>query len=227
MTLTKETVREIASSIRQHELPSSYRNETVEQQDLAARLKILNYQERSGFDEAIDEVQISSKLWLIEELSKVTDVASRQVVVLGAWYGILPLLINWRVARPPERMLCIDIDPVAVLVGKRVIGPLFGNVDYRVADAMTFDYKEFNQSDNSIVINTVCEHLPRFAAWWAAIPKGQLVVLQSNDYFICPDHVNAVESLDELKAQAPMSDVLFEGALPLLKWHRFMLIGSK
>jgi hypothetical protein len=227
MTLTHEAVRDIASTIRQHEPAPSDREYSVESRRLVEMLGVLSDEERSGLDEAIDEIQIASKLWLVDELTKVADVTSRQMVVLGAWYGILPLLLNWRLPEPPAHMLCVDIDPAAVHAGERLIGPLFDNIEYRVADAMTFDYATFHQHPESIVVNTVCEHLPLFTTWWDTIPSGQLVVLQSNDYFICPDHVNAVHSLEEMMAQAPMSQVLFDGALPLLQWHRFMLIGRR
>ncbi len=227
MTLTSEAVRDIASRIRQHEPGSSGPEYSGELRRLVDKLGVLSDQERSGLDEAIDEIQIASKLWLVDELTKVADVRSRQMVVLGAWFGILPLLLNWRLPEPPAHMLCVDIDPVPVHGGQRLIGSLFDNIEYRVADAMTFDYATFHQHPQSIVVNTVSEHLPLFTTWWDGIPDGQLVVLQSNDYFICPDHVNAVHSLEEMKAQAPMSQVLFEGSLPLLQWHRFMLIGRR
>lgn len=226
MTLTQNKVREVASSIRDH-LNGGDGTDVGEFRTLAARLGILTDAERSGLDESIDEVQIASKLWLIEQLARLFDIEDRELLVIGAWYGILPLLINWRVSRPPRRMLCIDIDSSVLLAGERLIQPLYDNVEYRVADAMTFDYPGFSRGDSTIVVNTICEHLPHFDQWWALIPEGQTVVLQSNDYFLCPDHVNAVRTLEEMKAQAPMAKVLFEGALPLLKWHRFMLIGSK
>lgn len=226
MTLTKVAVREATSSIREH-ADGSDGPDGAQLRSLVPRLELLTDDERAGLDDSIDDVQISSKLWLIDELTKLADIADREMLVVGAWYGILPLLINWRVDRPPRRMVCIDIDSTVLLAGERLIGPLYDNVEYRVADAMTFDYAHFARHGSSIVVNTICEHLPRFEDWWASIPAGQFVVLQSNDYTLCPDHVNAVRTLEEMKAQAPMSEVLFEGALPLLKWHRFMLIGSK
>jgi len=226
MTLTETTVHEIASMIREHDEYVGAAG-VAEVQNLVARLDLLDEYERAGLDESVDAVQISSKLWLIDMLTKVTDIAGREMLVIGAWYGILPLLVNWRMAQPPRRMLCIDIDSSVLLAGERLIGPIYENIEYRVADAMTFDFDLFGRAGNTIVINTICEHLRHFEDWWKAIPVGQFVVLQSNDYFPCPDHVNAVSSLDEMKAQAPMSEVVFEGALPHLKWHRFMLIGSK
>src|SRR4051812_37051248 len=122
MTLTHEAVRDIASTIRQHEPAPSDREYSVELRRLVDMLGVLSDEERSGLDEAIDEIQIASKLWLVDELTKVADVGSRQMVVLGAWYGILPLLLNWRLPKPPAHMLCVDIDPAAVHAGERLIG---------------------------------------------------------------------------------------------------------
>lgn len=243
MTISLDAVRSIASSIREHDdasstdsvpnvkirqaLSSADPNRRNEMDRFIDRLVVLTDEERSGLDDAMDDVQIASKLWLIDELINIRDVASSSMVILGAWYGILPLLINWRVTRPPKRMLCIDINATALTAGERLIGALYDNIEYRLADAMALDYEKIAQKPDSIVVNTICEHLPLFPSWWERIPTGQFLVLQNNNYFLCPDHVNALESLDEMKKQAPMSGVLFEGALPVLKWKRFMLIGSK
>jgi hypothetical protein len=78
-----------------------------------------------------------------------------------------------------------------------------------------------------LVVNTACEHLPDFARWYARIPPGHLVALQSNDYFAIDEHVNCVPDLAAFRAQAPLSDVLFAGARPHKKYTRFMLIGRR
>ncbi|HET6803602.1 MAG TPA: class I SAM-dependent methyltransferase, partial [Casimicrobiaceae bacterium] len=78
-----------------------------------------------------------------------------------------------------------------------------------------------------LVVNTSCEHLPDFPRWYARVPAGQLVVLQSNDYFACTEHVNSVRDLAAFEAQAPLSDVLFAGERKLRRYTRFMLIGRK
>jgi SAM-dependent methyltransferase len=242
MTISRDTVESIAASIREHSndgtpeheldgrtqaIRSADPDRREELERFIDRLGILTDEERWGLDDAMDNVQMASKLWLIDELIALRDLATSPMVILGAWYGILPLLINWRVERPPEQMLCIDIDASVLSAGERLIGPLYNNIEYRLADAMTWNYHQFAKNPDSIVVNTICEHLPFFAEWWDRVPQGQFVVLQSNNYFLCPDHVNAVESINEMKKQAPMSEVLFEGALPLLKWKRFMLIGLK
>jgi SAM-dependent methyltransferase len=243
MTISPDAVQKIVSSIREYDggssnTPASDRkthhiskpneaNQRYEMERFVHRLGVLTEEERLELDRAMDDVQIASKLWLVDKLNHSRDLASSSLTILGAWYGILPLLINWLVARPPRYMVCVDIDPAVLSAGERLIGALYDNIDYRVADAMTLDYEEIAQNPNSIVVNTICEHLPHFDIWWDRIPEGQFLVLQNNNYFLCPDHVNAVESLVEMKKQAPMSEIQFEGDLPILRWKRFMLIGTK
>lgn len=182
---------------------------------------------RRDFAIAVHPVQVRSKLWLIEELAQQCELANASLLVLGGWYGILPLLVNWRVARPPPHMVCVDFDPAACRLGERVVGSLFTNVEYRRADVMELDYRAWANGSSTVVINTICEHLSRLAEWWGSVPPGQLVVLQSNDYRACPDHVSCVENLDEFKRQAPMSELFFEGVLPLHMFNRYMLIGRR
>jgi len=182
--------------------------------------------ERRSLVEAFDEVQVRSKLWLIDELAPLVDLRRVELLVLGGWYGALALLCNLRLSSPPVRMLCVDLDPQPCQVGERVIGSLYPNIDYRCGDAMAYDYAA-GASSPRVVVNTICEHLPDIAGWWHLLPAGQLVVLQTNNYFPCPDHVNCVHSLAEMKEQTPMSEVLYEGLLPLSLFDRFMLIGRR
>ena len=53
------------------------------------------------------------------------------------------------------------------------------------------------------------------------------MVLQSNDYFSCDEHVNCVTTLQAFEQQAPLSETLFSGQLKLKKYTRFMQIGRR
>jgi SAM-dependent methyltransferase len=198
-----------------------------ELQALVDQVDMLAPAEQRLFTAAIDEVQIRSKLWLIDELTSRRNIDGATVVVLGAWYGILPLLINWRLERPPARMICIDISADACALGEKVIGPLYPNIEYQVADAMDLDYTSLARTRSSVLVNTICEHLTNAAGWWARVPAGQLTVLQSNNYDLCPDHVNCVQDLGQMMAQTPLSELLYEGTLRLPIFDRFMLIGYR
>jgi hypothetical protein len=198
-----------------------------ELQALIDQVDALGPDQKRLFTAAVDEVQVRSKLWLIDELTKRRDLDNATLVVLGAWYGVLPLLFNWRLERPPARMVCVDISADACQLGRQVIGPLYTNIEYQVGDAMSLDYPSLARNPSLVVINTICEHLPDAVTWWQRIPSRQLTVLQSNNYDRCPDHVNCVRDLSEMKAQTPMSELLYEGVLPLPIFDRFMLIGYR
>lgn len=198
-----------------------------ELRELVDRVDALGVAEQRLFTAAIDEIQVRSKLWLIEELTARRDIAGAMLVVVGAWYGILPLLINWRLTAPPARMVCIDISADACALGEKVIGSRYPNIEYRVADAMDLDYRSLARTPSSVLVNTICEHLADVPGWWQRVPIGQFTVLQSNNYDRCPDHVNWVRDLDQMRAQTPLSELLFEGSLQLPTFDRFMLIGHR
>ena len=48
------------------------------------------------------------------------------------------------------------------------------------------------------IINTSCEHIENFARWYAKQSTGKLVILQSNNYFDIPEHVNCVHDITRL-----------------------------
>ena len=77
------------------------------------------------------------------------------------------------------------------------------------------------------MINTSCEHINNFKEWYDKIPVGKIVILQTNNYFDLPEHVNCSKSLDDFAEQTPMTEVLYAGELSLEKYSRFMRIGIK
>jgi len=77
----------------------------------------------------------------------------------------------------------------------------------------------------NLVINTSCEHMDN--RWFNNLPDGTLVVLQTNDYFDNPQHVNCVRDLEQAKYRYPMSELLYDGYLVTELYTRFMLIGIK
>ncbi|MEC7537396.1 MAG: class I SAM-dependent methyltransferase, partial [Pseudomonadota bacterium] len=78
-----------------------------------------------------------------------------------------------------------------------------------------------------LLINTSCEHLEDFDAWFRAMPRDTLLVLQSNDYFSEAEHVNCQLDLAAFQEQAPMRELIFAGELEFDKYTRFMLIGRR
>ena len=142
-----------------------------------------------------------------------------------------------------EKVRSFDIDPscapIAECINKSYV---IDNWKFKAATVDIHDlrYDRFDywtkKSDGSeiklldtanSVINTSCEHIFNFENWYDHIPRGMLVILQSNDFFEAPDHVNCYNTLDEFAKQTPLREELFSGTLPLSKYNRFMRIGFK
>lgn len=197
----------------------------------------------ANWNDALSKGQLLSKLWLIEQLKQL-DIDLGTVFVLGGWVGVLPALMFHNKELRFDRIRSFDIDPKCadtadslnrnvVIDGWRFKATTMDmfKLDYTEAQYTTLkangDPVTLTEYPNTI-INTSCDHVSPFSDWWELIPLGKLVVLQNNNFFGADeDHTNNVHSIDEMKKQAPMNDLLFEGELDLTQYKRFMLIGRK
>jgi len=198
----------------------------------------MNY---ADLTDALSWGQLKSKRWLVETL-ECGHWNLETVFLCGGWYATLAaMMLDANLAI--KKIRSFDIDPLCESVAETV-NKHHVKDDWRFK-ASTLDihdlrYDNFRyttkRSDGSeveltetpnTIINTSCEHIENFAEWYAKIPNGKLVVLQSNDYFEVPDHINCSADLDTFSKSAPMSDVKFEGELFLSNYTRFMKIGYK
>lgn len=203
--------------------------------------------------DALSRGQIQSKKWLVEELKNAMypdgqgeqrsarmDRFWRMVYICASWYGILGDLILEEFSDKVGQVRGFDLDEHAVTVANRLMkhwdeGWKFKSAVKDITDLNfksdtntfhRFGGEEVVREDTpSMIINTSCEHIPNFEEWFSRIPKGKLVVLQSNDYFDWHEHVNCVEDLYAFEHQTPLRTVLYSGELGLPKYNRFMRIG--
>ena len=77
------------------------------------------------------------------------------------------------------------------------------------------------------IVNTSCEHIEDFNKWWDKIPPGSLLILQTNDGFDIPGHINCVKDLEDFEKQTPFTTTIYSGAKQMPKFIRFMRIGFK
>jgi len=187
--------------------------------------------------------QLQSKLWLIQELKK-ANVELGTVYLCAGWYATLATMLfesNIKL----DKVRSFDIDPSCVDIAETFNKPWFVDswkFKSITQDIIDVDYNEhtwqcWSNANNRMskpihdipttIINTSCEHIENFKDWYAKIPKGKLVVLQSNNYYEIDEHVNCVSNVQEFKKMAPMSQLLYSGELKLPKYTRFMLIGYK
>ena len=192
--------------------------------------------------DALSEGQLNSKLWLLD---KIKGIDLGTVFICAGWYGVLATMMFEDENVYVDNIRSFDIDDSCWKIAEDFNRPW--TKDNWKFKALTQDILDINYTEHSwtfwskknnresypitdipnTIINTSCEHIENFTDWFNLIPTGKLVALQSNNYFKIDDHVNCVNSLDEFKHQAPLSNIIYEGELELEKYTRYMLIGYK
>lgn len=185
--------------------------------------------------------QLQSKLWLVNTLKEL-DVDLGIVFLCAGWYGTLATMIfesNINV----DKIVSFDIDPevwkIAEIFNKPWVqdGWRFKAVTEDIFDIMFNEHiYDVVKSDGTTerlyttpdtIINTSCEHINNFTQWFNRIPKGKLVILQSNNYFEVEEHVNCSDSLEQFNSNTDLTQTLYLGELKFPKYTRFMKIGYK
>ena len=185
--------------------------------------------------------QIESKLWLIKELKK-CNIDLGIVFLCGGWYATLATML-FESTINVDKIRSFDIDPSCRSIAETFNKPwVKDNWQFKSStkDIMDINYEfesyEVIRADGTTcplddtpdtIINTSCEHIENFEEWYAMIPSGKLVILQSNNFFEVEEHINCATDLDNFSKMAPMEHVYFEGDLELEKYTRYMKIGYK
>ena len=187
--------------------------------------------------------QLQSKLWLVHELKK-CNVDLGTVFLCAGWYATLATMLfesNIKL----DNVRSFDVDPSCVDIAEVFNKPWF--VDQWRFKGITQDIMDINYNEHTwqywsnannrmsypitdspnTIINTSCEHIENFTEWYAKIPDGKLVILQSNNFFEVDEHVNCSIDLDDFSRQTPLNSVLYSDSLQLEKYTRYMRIGIK
>ena len=174
---------------------------------------------------ALNKNQMASKRWLADALFDAGGARLGRVLILGGWVGALGAVLLHDRRFDIDNVSSIDIDPRCAPLAEALNATHVraGRFEALTADMLEVDYA--GRAD--VVINTSCEHLGAFDRWYARIPAGQRLVMQSNDYVACREHVNCVADLAAFRAQAPLRNVEFAGQRRMRRYVRFMLIGTK
>jgi hypothetical protein len=186
---------------------------------------------RKRVADSMNESQLVSKLWLVEELSNL-NVKPVNISLLAGWFAqyIVPLLydniesVEWIENFEMDR----DIKRVAYKFNTRykkedkykvsIRNVMFGNLIS--LSSPTFD----------TVINCSCEHMYPMSKFKklknTGVDDNALYILQSSNDTQYDDHINCVNGADELADQANLIDVLYAGEKLLPNgMTRFMVIG--
>lgn len=194
------------------------------------------------WDDCFARGQLESKLWLVRELQQ-CDIPLGTVFICAGWYATIATML-FESDIEVDKIRSFDMDTTCASIAEVFNKPW-------VVDAWKFkaSYKDIHDIDFTgktpysvyksngeeqllldspdTILNTSCEHIENFEEWYAKIPDGKLVILQSNNFYDVEEHVNCVADVDEFINTAPMSTVLYSGELALPKYNRFMIIGYK
>lgn len=186
--------------------------------------------------DSISDGQMMSKRWITEILG---DTNLGNVFLCGGWYAML--LTEKRLQY--TKCISIDVDPSVQSVAEAIHKELviqdwkFRAVTSDIMDinyaSHLFTFKRANGTSCEIalspdtIVNTSCEHIANFSAWWEMIPTGKLMVLQSNNGFEIEGHMNCVRDLGDFETQTPLMKTLYSGERRMPKFTRFMRIGYK
>jgi len=192
-------------------------------------------------DDCFARGQLLSKSWIIQELSKL-DLNFGTIFLCAGWYGTLATMLfenDFKI----NKIRSFDIDESCWKIAETFNKPWvmkdwkfksstqdINEINY---DTHVYHVKRSNGTDCELtdspdtVINTSCEHIENFNKWYDKIPKGKILILQTNNYFDLPEHVNCSKTLEDFSKQTPMTKTLYQGELFLEKYSRYMRIGIK
>jgi hypothetical protein len=208
---------------------------------------IFDYKKKVDNDDIYDAFsrsQVKSKIWLIEELSKINS-NYNNVMIMAGWFGQLKTIYDKRLTY--SKMRIVELDKSACEASDYIFN-LSNLENYKVKsvnanineltlhkNGYEWDVENFKEGTKysekflpDLIINTSAEHTTE--EWYNQIrfkelESNPIVAIQSNNLFDIPEHINCVHSIDHMKKKFPMKEILFEGELQLKGYKRVMLIG--
>ena len=167
---------------------------------------------------------VFSKLWLIRELSNITDHVNT-MYVLGAWYSNLAMLLSLNPEITVDKIINVETDKNFLRVGQKMLARRgVDNVEFMLKNANDLDYRQLDR--RSAVVNTSLTDM-KGRNWFDNIPSGTLVALQARDH----DPGAQFHSAEDIQNKFPLGKVLYSGGLelqdPETEYTRFMTIGIK
>jgi hypothetical protein len=176
--------------------------------------------------DAFSSGQISSKIWLCEELEKF-DWISELTQIYGGWYGLTAFLLLSRGKFQVKRIESYDLDPSCESIADMI------NENWLIKDwqfkAHTADCSIPPSGKPDLIINTSTEHFDSLD-WFHNIPRGTRVILQGNNMHH-DDHVVHSNCLEDFVNHYPLTDIAYQGSLdfvyPTWSFTRYMVIGLK
>jgi hypothetical protein len=168
--------------------------------------------------------QLQSKLWIATELEKL-NLYYKKVALIGGWFAqyITPILIdNLNV----DVVHNYDIDKDAQLISYKFNRRYKEQNKYQAFSKNVFINSLREHYD--MIINTSCEHMYHMKKFKELnLALNPIYILQSTNDTKYDDHINCVNSAEELIEQADLKEIYFSGSKVLDNgMTRFMVIGK-
>lgn len=184
------------------------------------------------FLDSMSPHQLESKVWLVDELTKILfERDSLKIQLYGGWVGVaISALLHHRL--DIEYIENVDIDPKAIAMFRKYMlfkGHKFWDRCHDVTRRGPRDH------EIDLVINTSSEHMPNMKELVGfrklkdeRYRKDTLFAIQSNNMFHLEEHINCVNSADELFEKSGLHEkgILYSGEIEMRNgYKRFMVIG--
>ena len=184
------------------------------------------------FWDSMSPNQSASKEWIGHELGKVKfkRKKKKRIQLVGGWFGFPLINILLDIFKGDLDFIeNIDLDENAISVFHKIANEKKLDKDVRLIGTCA-NFLDNNPRSHTldILINTSSEHMPPLPQLLKdKNPKmGCLYVLQSNNMHHLEEHINCVNSEDELAETSEITDVLYKGNLTMANgYKRFMVIG--
>jgi hypothetical protein len=205
--------------------------------EYAEMMKWVRHNHPDQMDRWMDSLhpnQIICKQWLVESLSKVQIPQGNddkfRIEIVGGWYGYPLIDLLYKHHGTYIREIDIfDVDKKACQFINKY-KQIFEHWKVRVFNQDWFTYTEKRRTH--MIINTSCEHMWDMSMMkdYFESPDRTLLVLQSNNKTDEPDHVNCVNSCQELLEKNELKEI--HGDWKRMnentpnKYIRFMVMGK-
>jgi hypothetical protein len=170
---------------------------------------------------------IQSKIWLCDELEKMSLIKHfDNIYILGAWTGVMGLMIHIRQKITFAKMILVDLNQHHIDHSLAICNSIAceGKLQVQCQDCNLIEYTD----GQNLIINTSIDNIVR-DDWFNKIPDGSMMALQTRTggHHDC---VNENTNIIEFDEQYPMNTLYLDSKyFPYsdISYTRYMKIGIK
>jgi hypothetical protein len=184
--------------------------------------------------------QITSKIWLCEELEKHCK-PEDSIYLLGGWHNVLGFMLSVRKPNYYKKIHNIDIDETAIIQADQICNTWVNelNTNSHIINTCE-DCNEYNfhlDPNKDIVVSASTEHFEN-NNWFSKMPDNTMICIQTAN--VVPKNSNEDDvwkikqpnpNLATFLNRFPMKEYLYVGTrkiqYPTLEYDRYMIIGRK